>query len=139
VPFDLRYLVEESLRALASEAPAFYSRLGSALCGRRLHISGEGEAFALDFADGLVRSVTPDGSEDVHLTVDRRTILALVDAELTLEEALYQDRLVVRGNLTEVVDLFDGLLIYLRGGIRCPSFPRLLSDFRESNDVSSEV
>jgi hypothetical protein len=132
VPPDLRQFVEGSLDTLAREAPAFHSRLCVTLLGRRLRVRGDGEPFALHFGRGLVASVPPDGSEDLHLSVDRRSLLALVDGELTLEDALRQDRLELRGDLRHVVDLFDGLLIYLRGGIRCPSFPQLLSDFRAS-------
>jgi len=130
VPPDLRQFVERSLSALARDAPAFYSRLCATLLGRRLLVRGDGEPFALDFERGIATIEAPDGSEDLYLGIGHRTILALVDGEVTLEEALRQDRLVLRGSLTRVADVFDGLLIYLRGGIRCPSFPQLLSDFR---------
>ena len=137
MPPDLRRFVEQSLRALAREAPAFYVRLCATLAGRRLLVGGDGEPFALCFRSEIVMTVPPDGSEDVYLAVSRRTMLALVDGEVTLEDALRQDCLAVRGRLTHVADLFDGLLIYLRGGIRCPSFPPLLSEFRRSTPASN--
>ena len=96
-------------------------------------MSGDGDRFALDFENGIVTSVLPDGTEHLDLRVDRRSLLALVDGELSLEDALRQDGLELRGDLRHVIDFFDGLLIYLRGGIRCPSFPQLLADFRASS------
>jgi hypothetical protein len=127
---DLRHYADRSLHALAREAPAFYAHLCATLRGQRLHVNRGREEFALHFQGETVVTAPPDGSEDLHLGVDRRTILALFDGELTLEEALLQDRLTVRGSLAQVSDMFDALLIYLRGAIRCPSFPSLLSDFR---------
>jgi hypothetical protein len=130
VPPDLHHFVEDSLRALAHEAPAFYARLCATLQGRRLRLESEGQPFTLHFRTGTTTTMPSDGSEDLHMAVSRRTILALVDGELTIEDAVRQDALFLRGSLTHVADLFEGLFIYLSGGVRCPSFPQLLGEFR---------
>ena len=130
MPPDLRRFVEDSLAVLSREAPVSYSTLCATLAGRRVCISCDGDVFALCFGSAAVSTVAARPSDGVHLTVDRPTIFALVDGEFTFEEALREDRLDVRGEVTAVADLFDGLLVYLRGAVRCPSLPPLLADFR---------
>ena len=140
MPRDLRAFVRDSILVLEREAPAFYASFAAALRGRRLLVSGDGDPFTLAFSTRAVEFVRSDGSAELCLRVDRPTILALVEADLALEDALRLDRLMVRGNLENVVDLFDGLSVYLRGAVRCPSFPALLSAFRTHGaGVSREV
>jgi hypothetical protein len=144
VPRELRPFVERSLQLLEREAPHFHARVCLTLRGRRVLVgglAGSGERpFALSFDGGMVDCVEPDGAEDVHFGIDRVTILALVDGEWTLEHALREERFDVRGRLGDVADLFDGWLAYVRGAIRCPSFPQLLSEFRaDSPEYQHEV
>jgi hypothetical protein len=120
------------LGALEREAPTFHTKLCGTLNGLCLCIRSDGQPFALRFSAGSVASVQPDGSEQVHLSVDRPTIKALVDGELTLEDALRRGRLELFGTPTNVAHVFDGLLVYVNGGIRCPSFRHLLSAFNTS-------
>ena len=132
---DLRAFLERSLNLLAREAPGAYSRLCGTLAGRRLCVEGDGMAFTLRFDADAAVSRAALGDEEISISVDRRSILALVDGELTLEEALRQDRLVVRGAVADAARAFDALLIFVRGAIRCPSFPALLSEFRSSDSA----
>ena len=129
---DLRQFVERSLAALDREAPAFHEQLCSMLRGVRLRITGDGDPFALRFDAATVVSAQPDGAEPVHLRVGHRALLDIVDGRLSIEEALRQDRLEMRGDLRVVSDVFEALVIYVRGAIRCPSSPHLLSEFRAS-------
>jgi hypothetical protein len=139
VPPDLRWFVERSLTALEREAPAFHAQLCSTLRGRRVRITGDGDPFALRFDAGTVTNTEPDGSEDVLLSVGNQALLELVDGQLSIEEALRQDRLEMRGQLRGVVDVFDALVIYVRGAIRCPACPPLLSEFRAATLFQNEV
>jgi len=132
VPRDLQHFVEESLAVLEREAPTFFVSLCESVKDLHLSISSEGRPFALHFAANSIVTAAPSGADDVYLTTDRQAILALVDGELTVEDALRHDRLEVRGRPLAVACFFSGLLVYVRGGIRCPSFPRLISDFRLS-------
>ena len=140
MPPDLRRFIEQSLGALEREAPAFHLPLCATMRGRRLSVAGDGDPFALCFDASVVSSADTDGSEDVHLRVGNRTLLALVDGELSLEAALREDSLELRGRVTHVANTFDALQIYVRGVIRCPSQPQLLTTFRASTSLpSSEV
>jgi hypothetical protein len=127
---DLRVFVEKSLDALEREASQSYLRLCETLDRRRVCIAGDGERFVLRFNDRAVTSAQVDGTEDVFIGLSRDTILELVDGSLRLEDALRLDLLDVRASVGDAAAAFDGLLVYLRGAIRCPSMPRLLSQFR---------
>jgi hypothetical protein len=128
---DLRSLVVRSLATLAREAPAFHARLRQAMDGQRVCIASDGARFTLCFDRDDVTSTAADGTEEVFVGTDRRTLLALTDGVLSLQEALARDRLDVRAGIAGAASLFDGLQIYLRGAIRCPSMPLLLVDLRD--------
>jgi hypothetical protein len=129
---DLRVFVEESLDALEHEASQSYLRLCETLGRRRVCIAGDGERFVLRFDARTVISAQADGTEEVFVGISRSTILELVDGRLRLEDALRRDLLDVRASIADAATVFDGLLTYLRGAIRCPSMPRLLSQFRRA-------
>lgn len=130
MPAELRHFIERSLRALQVEAAPCYAQLCERLCGRRLRIGGDGAPIVLVFTRNAVSCLDARGPADVDLRVDRMTLLALADGEITLEDALRRDALVVRGRVADLADAFDGLTWYLRGGVRCPSFPTLLAAYR---------
>lgn len=137
MPRELRHFVERSLRILDREAPAFFIRLCEMLDGRRMAVADETSVFALHFTRDAVACLAPDGSEDVRVVVNAATLLALIDGELTLENALRQERLGVRSPVGVAADVFDGLVVYVRGAVRCPSAPRLLVEFRQSDAAKS--
>ena len=127
---DLRTFLERSLTVLAREAPESYRRLCGALTGRRIRVDDGERPFALRFDAGAVLCADADGQESIFAGIDRPTVLSLIDGAITLEGALRSDRLVVRAGVTDVAVAFEGLLVYVRGALRCPSFPDLLSEFR---------
>ena len=139
-PRSLRSFLDRSLTILAREAPDSYRRLCTTLAGRRLRVSGDDEEFGLDFHDRSVVTTAARGDEAIVAGIDRRTIVAMVDGHLTIEEALRLDRLSVRAAVTDALMAFDGIEIYLRGAVRCPSFPGLLDQLRTSlNEEEREV
>lgn len=74
-------------------------------------------------------------SEDVsgagpQICFEKSTILDLVDAQLSIQEALYSDQLRVMGALDDLEVLNDCLFIYLHAAIRCRGIPPLLDEFR---------
>jgi hypothetical protein len=57
-------------------------------------------------------------------------IVGVLDAQLTLAEAVESDAVRVRADLDRLVHLHDGLLAYVHGAVRCPGFPELLVRLR---------
>jgi hypothetical protein len=132
VPRNLRQFFESSFETLRHEAPQFLERLCSTLSNRQVGICSGSETFCVKFQRHGVHVEDARPAEDVRLAVGRRTILALADGELTLEDALREDRLEFYGSVECVADFYDGLQIYIAGATRCRGFSRLLTDFRVS-------
>ena len=130
---DLRGFVERSLTILAAEAPASYDRLARALAGHAIRVFGHGESFRVGFDVGRVACGPARGDEAILASIDKPTILALVDGAVTLEQTLREDRFVLKTAPALAVLAFDGLAVYLRGAVRCPSFPGLLAELRSSS------
>jgi len=120
----------DSLTALRIEAPDAHAGMCARLAGRRLRLVVDGEPVDLSFAhDDVTLPVTSDAPH-VELVTSRRTILDVVDARATLVSAALGDALTLRGRPAHVLAFHDGLVAYVHGGVRAPSFRGLLRDFR---------
>lgn len=124
-----RFLAE-SLDLLATEVAPFQERLAAVFAGREINVAVDGDAVGLVARAGRVRVGMPSAVPHVELTSDTSSILAVLDGELTLADAVLADRLVVRGALPDVVAFHDGLATYVHGAVRAPSFADLLRRFR---------
>jgi hypothetical protein len=129
---DLRTFLERSFVVLAHEAPGAYARLHRSFARIALCVVDGDRRFAVRCDPDRIMTDLVRGDEDIVTAIDSPTILALVDGELTFEQALRQDRLFVLGAVGQAASAFEALSIYLRGAIRCPSFPALLASFRSS-------
>jgi hypothetical protein len=75
--------------------------------------------------------VLPEAKEPTaELVTSRNTILNILDARLTLAEAVLSDAIVLKRHVDDLIAFHDGLMTYVRGAVRSPSFPRLLDRFR---------
>jgi hypothetical protein len=123
-------LIAASLAALRAEHPAAYTQLARQMAGRQAQISIAGEDLTLTFTAEAISVAPGAAGEALRLTTDWATLLALVDAELSLVEAVLTGRCDLLGEARELAVFYDALLLYLRGGLRCPSFPALLDRMR---------
>ena len=128
----LREFVDASFEALRCEAHDSYVRCCGSLQERRIRIHDDQATFALHFASDHMCSTLADEHEPVVIRTRASALLDLVDGVVSLEDALRADRIEVFASVADASRLFDALQIYVRGGIRCPSLPRLLSAFRAS-------
>jgi hypothetical protein len=122
--------VRESLEVLRREVPVAHAAMCAPVAGRLVAIGADGEELALRFAADGVRAAAPGGVPDLSVRTSRDAVLALVDAECSLLEAVLSDRLVLRGTPDDVIAFHDALVAYLHGAVRAPSFPGLLRRFR---------
>jgi hypothetical protein len=90
----------------------------------------DGETVALAFDHTRAYFLSELHNPTVQLHASRQTILDVIDARLTLYEAVIADSIVLEGDIESLAAFHDGLLIYIQGAIRCPSFPALLDHFR---------
>jgi len=121
--------LERSLDVLREQVPEAYRELDASLAGQRLRVAVDGAARVLRFAGGE-HALAPDGAADAELRTRGETILALVDGELGLLDAITRDALFLRGPVEAVVRLDAALHAYLAGAVRAPGFPPLLHAYR---------
>lgn len=97
----------------------------------------DGEEVSLTFAPGGVYLAPQVRYPTVVLHTSRRTILDVIDARLTLNEAVLADEILLQGSPADLAVYHEGLLTYVRGAVRCPSFPSLLERFRHTTAGNS--
>lgn len=119
----------ESLVLLEDELPVAYRAMCQALAARVVAMTVDGDAIRLVFDEAGVAIRRTDGPADVRICTTRRTILDLVAARSTLLDAAMTDRLELVGSPHDVIVFHDGLMAYLHGAVRAPSFPALLGRY----------
>ena len=122
----------DSLETLRREYPYVYDRMCAALAPRSLRLTIDGQSLPLRFEPG--RHLSPDQlpEPDVRLATSRQTILEVIDARYSLEQAVDLGLIDLAGTTTDLSAFHDALLMYVRGAVRCPSFPALLERYRRS-------
>jgi hypothetical protein len=129
-PPDFGDLLEQSLAQIARSSPAGYARLAERMGTDRVRIDVDGTPARLCFSRGR-HALARDGSEaDLELRTDGAGVLALVDAELSLLDAVLADRLFVRGGVEAVARFESALVAYLEAAVRTPGLPELLGEYR---------
>jgi hypothetical protein len=131
-------LLGESFAVLADELPAAHARLCAGLAGRAVAIDVDGERFVVAFAAGQARVTSAMEGEDaaagVRVATSRAAILAVIDAQRSLAEAVLTDEVRVVGALDRLVEAHQALVTYVHGAVRCPGFLSLLQRFRTLGD-----
>lgn len=130
VPLAFPAFLDGALAALAREAPSSYARVAalSGADGTRLRV---GDATVVLRFGARAHALEPEPSPAaVDVRVDRTTILALVDGELSLLEAIASDRLRIDGATEAVLRFEQSLGAFLEGLSATRSFAPLLAAFR---------
>lgn len=117
-----------ALAALQREMPVSYARLVAALGGREVELVIDGAPTRVRFRDG-------SDAPRVRVVCSGQTIVELADAEYTVEDAIWSDRILLFGAVEDLIAFHDALQIFLHGAVRSPSFPRRLEDFRAAREI----
>jgi hypothetical protein len=123
-------LLAESFAVLAAETPPAWRRFVASLDGRVVELHVDDERFAVVFARGDAVIEAAGRVADARIATSRQTILDVLDARLSLRDAVLGDRLEVIAPMSMMEPLHEGILAYVHGGVRSPSFPSLLMRFR---------
>ncbi len=126
----VRRLLAESLLSLAREQPAQHALMCEQLQGHSVEVCVGTERFFLGFAPGSARVEAAGPPAEALLVTGRRVLADVLDARLSLSDAVLTDALEVMGPLPSLMALHEGLVTYVHGAVRCPSFPSLLSRLR---------
>lgn len=120
-----------SLKLLERELPWGYATLCRVLGEREVLIEVDGEAAPILCTGHSMRVEQAPRAPMVECKTTREAILELVDAKATLVGAILADKVWLRGSVDDLLAFHDGLMAYLGGAVRSPSFPWLLQEFRE--------
>lgn len=118
-----------------------YTSMCDVMAGRKIGLVIGGEAMELDFDGGYVHVLpsSQPGIRKTRLLTDPQTILDLTDARLTIITAVLERRIELFGGVSELSDLYEAILTYIRGLIRCPSAPHLLDHFRDVHTMRNAL
>jgi hypothetical protein len=131
-PADTSAFIETSLITLRREYPAAYFLLCRQLVSLEVHLLIEDESIPLRFAPDQAILLPAPEQPDAELRTTRQTILDVIDARLTLDEAIMSDAIHLQGEVEVLRRFHDALITYVSGAVRCPSFPELLTRFRQA-------
>jgi len=143
-PESLRFAacLRLSLDTLRLECPEAYQRVCDCLAPLTVALSLDGDPVTLAFHPGLIRVIPPGGPAagrnggragappDVQASTSRSTIIDLLEARSTIEDAILSDAILLRGRVEDLARFYDALLYYVCGAVRCPSFPAILAGYR---------
>ena len=123
-----------SFALLEQEVPAVYALMCRQLAPRAIVLRVDADTVHVVFSAARAAFVQrPPRIVDVELRTTHATVLRVIDAETTLADAVLADSLELRGHLDALVAFHDGLMTYVHGAVRAPSFPRLLRTYRETS------
>jgi hypothetical protein len=120
----------DSFAALEHEMPQAYAALCAAIAPREVLLAVDDETVGLAFAPTGVRFLRAPRTPRVEVRTGKTAILRVLDAEATLMDAVLDETLFLRGATDDLLAFHDGLLSYVHGAVRAPSFPSLLRAYR---------
>lgn len=121
-------LLRAALDTLGRESPAHQDLLCGALAALPINLDIDREAFSVRVADGKPTLDAPIEPPRVTVRTDLDTAHALLDAQLTILEAVRAGRLDLRGRASDLAVAAEALSAFLHGLVRCPSGGALLRD-----------
>ncbi len=122
-------LLRRSVEHLAEAVPASYRLMVDALGSLVVALEVDGERFSLIGGDRLtVTDVSVPA--DVSIGTSRPVIVAVLDAEVSLQDAIDVGTVNVRGSLNDVVRTHDTLRAYVHAAARAPAQAELIDALR---------
>jgi len=122
-----------SMTVLEREAPVGYRALESRLSGLRARLESGGVRRVVSFDRSRFLLGDDSGSPDVDAAFERGVVLELVDGATSLDQAILDDKLRVRGAVEAVERFYDGICLYVDAAVRSPGFVPLLERYRDSS------
>jgi hypothetical protein len=128
---DTAALLRESFELLKRGLPSAYRSLAASMVGLRVRISVSSEAFEVGVENSvLLVSTATSASSTALIETDARTILSVLDAQVTLHAAVLSGALRVTAALEHLAALHEALLTYTHAAVRCAGFAEVLVRFR---------
>lgn len=123
-------LLGRSVGHLADEVPASYRHVLDTLGPLVVTLDVDEERCTLRGGHRLTVSEGADESAGTRVVTSRTAILDILDAAVTLDEAIETGAVDVRGALDDVLRAHDTLRAYVHAAVRAPSQPGLMDALR---------
>jgi hypothetical protein len=123
-------LLRRSVEHLEDEVPDSYRRVLDELGPLVVELNVDSELFSLR---GGRRLEVSDGAADTagaRITTSRAAILDVLDARVSLGQAVEAGTVGVHGSVNNVLRAHDALIAYVHAAVRAPSQPGLLAALR---------
>ncbi|MGV9798300.1 SCP-2 sterol transfer family protein [Mycobacterium sp. NPDC003449] len=127
-------LLRRSVEHLAAEVPDSCRLMLEDLGPLVVALDVDGELFSLRGGTRLEVADGPAPSAGARVRASRTAILDVLDARVSLREAVEGGAVGVRGSLDDVLRAHDTLLAYVHAAVRAPSQPGLLEALRMGAD-----
>jgi hypothetical protein len=120
-----------SLDALEAEHPKGFAYMAGCLGQREVWLEVDGDRVVLE-SDGeaLVRGLRGT-HPSAYARASRSALVAILSGEISLDEAVFEERILLQGRLDDLVAFYTALQAYFNVAVRCPSFAALLGDYLE--------
>lgn len=122
-------LLRRSVEHLAEAVPASYRLMADALGPLVVALEVDGERFSLIGGDRLTVADEPLRA-DVRIGTSRSAIVAVLDAAVSLQDAIDIGAVTVAGSLDDVVRTHDTLRAYVHAASRAPAQEELIDALR---------
>jgi hypothetical protein len=126
-------LLRRSLQNLEDEVPDSYQMVLDVLGPIIVHVDVDGELFSLSGSRRVQVTDGPPAGAHARITSSRAAIVDLLDARVSLDEAVRAGFVVVHGALDHILRIYDTFLAYVHAAVRAPSHPELLTALREGS------
>lgn len=139
-------VLADAFAILERERPNGLARTRRQLAGLRVRLQIDAEPpFVVAFTDAAIEIVRASihavtsarGEVDARIYASKQVILDILDAELTLAEAVLQERVQAIASLAVLETLRAGLITCTNAAVRADSTPALLRRFRSVAETTS--
>jgi hypothetical protein len=138
-PHSFRRMLQRSLDALQAEVPRLYAQLLEQMGAMVLRVELPDDRLAVRATGQQLIIDDPSLPPTVVLRLSSdATVLALADGEIGFLDALDDERMVLIGDVEDLVRFYETLVAYLKGGVRAPTFPKLLAAYRRGVEAGDD-
>lgn len=126
---EFSVILARALLVLEDSLEDAYLEVVREIGGRTVRIRVDEEVVFIRGLEARIALSRQEHPAEVEVETTRAALLRLLGGEVTLEEVLVQDELLLQGKLDDVLAYNAALQAFFRGAVRAPAFPILLDAY----------
>jgi hypothetical protein len=132
---DFFEFLGKSMRLLERETPQRYRAIRESIGTLRARLTADDATRVVSFDRSGFAALAATSTSDVEARFGRGVVLRLIDGETTLDQAILDDALYVRGSVEAVERFHAAVSLYVEAAVRAPGFVSLLEAYRNERGV----